>query len=286
MIRVAYMHVFIVKNSCFSVSPYPGMIPLWIFTLGQYVIDDHTQVMIPFQNIFISLASMLVPVVVGVLIQKNWKRGAKFILRFIRPFYIFLILCMFSVGVWSNLYIFRLITPSLIAAACILPYTGFLVGGLVAFVCRQPPARVLAIAIETGIQNTGLPIILMKFSLPQPEADLSIASPVVLAMFMPLPFWIAILFIEARKRWRIAHSGGRHGVTTTQEHKADCSPEAADTGAAIGSGELLLTTHDAVGYKFACPKSASTVRIDDDDALTSTRFVDDFTCNNETTRGN
>lgn len=176
------------------------MIPLWLFTLGQHIAENDTHIKIPFQNIIISLISVLVPVAIGLLIQKKWVKGARFIVRCLRPFYIILLLVMFTLGVYSNLYIFRLITPTLILCGCLLPYTGFLLSGLIAFLLRQPLPRVLTIAIETGIQNTGLPIILMKFSLPQPEADLSVVAPVVIAMFMPLPLWIAVMIVEIRRR--------------------------------------------------------------------------------------
>ncbi|ELU01824.1 hypothetical protein CAPTEDRAFT_204666, partial [Capitella teleta] len=63
-----------------------------------------------------------------------------------------------------------------------------------------PANRILTIAIETAIQNTGLPIILMKLSLSQPEADLSAVSPVAIACFMPIPLWIAFSVMEIRKR--------------------------------------------------------------------------------------
>ena len=35
---------------------------------------------------------------------------------------------------------------------------------------------VIAIAIETGIQNTGVAILLLRFSLPQPDADLTLGE--------------------------------------------------------------------------------------------------------------
>lgn len=176
------------------------MIPFWLFTLGQLISSRNMHLRIPFQNIILSLAAILIPVAIGILIQKKWIKGAKFIVRCLRPFYVLLILCMFTIGVYSNLYIFRLITPTLIIAGCLLPYIGFLLGGLIAFILRQPLPRILTIAIETGIQNTGLPIILMQFSLPQPDADLSVVSPVVIAMFMPLPLWVAVGIVEIRRR--------------------------------------------------------------------------------------
>lgn len=42
-----------------------------------------------------------------------------------------------------------------------------------AFILRQSPADCLTIAIETGIQNTGIAIFMLRFSLPQPQADLT-----------------------------------------------------------------------------------------------------------------
>ena len=54
-----------------------------------------------------------------------------------------------------------------------LPWIGFMFGWFVAYICRQPYQDVRAIAIETGIQNTGVSIFLLRFSLRQPAADLT-----------------------------------------------------------------------------------------------------------------
>jgi len=179
-----------------------GMIPLWLFTLGQVLVNDDMHITIPFTNIMIMLACYLIPVITGLLIQRYCKRVSEFIVRILRPVFIVFIVFMFTFGVWTNLYIFRLIRPLLLLAGCLLPYVGFLLSGVVAFILRQPPPRILTIAIETGIQNTGLPIILLKFSLPQPEADLSIVAPIVIAMFMPLPLWIAFAVTTIWRRFK------------------------------------------------------------------------------------
>ena len=145
------------------------MFPLWLFTLGRLVVsDDDAEITIPFVNIILMLAGYLIPVIVGLLIQRYCERLKSFIIFMLRPLFIVMILTMILVGGWSNIFILRLIRPLLVVAACLVPYTGFLLSGFVAFILRQPAPRILTIAIETGIQNTGLPIILMKFSLPQP----------------------------------------------------------------------------------------------------------------------
>jgi len=176
------------------------MIPLWLFTLGRVLITDDMRINIPFFNIIVMLACYVIPVLIGLLIQRYAKRLSSVIVRCLRPIYVVFILLMFTFGVWTNLYVFRLIRPLLLLAGCLLPYVGFTLSAVVAFILRQPPPRVLTIAIETGIQNTGVPIVLMKFSLDQPEADLSIVAPIVIAMFMPLPLWIAFAVITIRRR--------------------------------------------------------------------------------------
>ena len=176
------------------------MIPFWLFTLGQVFLEG-TDIQIPFTNIIISLISILVPVAIGILIQKKRPRVAKIILKLLAPVFVVLILFFFTVGIYANLYMFKLFTPKLMIAGCLLPYAGFFLGGITALICRQPWDRIKTIAIETGIQNTGVAIVLMKFSLPQPDADMSIAAPVASSSFTPFPLWIAVAihFIYYRK---------------------------------------------------------------------------------------
>lgn len=46
-------------------------------------------------------------------------------------------------------------------------------GFIVAYVCKQSQADIRAIAIETGIQNTGVAIFLLRFTLKPPSDDLT-----------------------------------------------------------------------------------------------------------------
>ena len=64
----------------------------------------------------------------------------------------------------------------------------------------QDTRRIRSIAIETGIQNTGIAILIMKFSLPAPDGDLAMVSPVVVAAFTPAPLIILLIMFEVYKR--------------------------------------------------------------------------------------
>lgn len=57
-----------------------------------------------------------------------------------------------------------------------LPWLGYMLAYILARICRQSSKDSLTIAIETGIQNTGISIFLLRFALPQPEADLTTGS--------------------------------------------------------------------------------------------------------------
>lgn len=54
-----------------------------------------------------------------------------------------------------------------------LPWLGFTFGLGVATICKQSQADIRAIAIETGIQNTGVAIFLLRFTLKPPADDLT-----------------------------------------------------------------------------------------------------------------
>jgi len=51
-------------------------------------------------------------------------------------FFLFIILFVFTVGVYSNLYIYQSMTPVMVFSAATLPYGGYLCGALLAWICR------------------------------------------------------------------------------------------------------------------------------------------------------
>ena len=145
------------------------------------------------------LTAILIPVAVGLLIQTTRPLVAKRIVKLLKPFYILIVLYMSTLGLYTNVYLFQLFTPSLMIAACMLPYIGFTLGALVSIVTCQPLNRKIALTIETGMQSTGIPLMLLKYSLPQPEADLAVVAPIMISMFTPLPLLLVFTVKELYK---------------------------------------------------------------------------------------
>ncbi|XP_050395539.1 ileal sodium/bile acid cotransporter isoform X1 [Patella vulgata] len=177
-----------------------GLIPMWLFTVGQKVIYKGTTMQIPYVNIITSLLGLIIPVFLGMVIQYKRPNWAKKLVKIIKPLVFIFLLFAMTVGVYANLYIFDFFDPIILLVGAIIPYSGFLFGLLISFVTRQPKKNLIAIVIETGIQNTGIPIVLLRISLSPPESDISIIGPIASSLFMPIPFIIILVAIEIRKR--------------------------------------------------------------------------------------
>ncbi|XP_063416609.1 ileal sodium/bile acid cotransporter-like [Mytilus trossulus] len=178
-----------------------GFIPMWLYSLGiNYIYKEAGSIKIPYQNIITSLLGLLVPVGIGILIQKKKPNWAKNIVKCVPYVTALFLVFVFTVGVYANLYIFRVMTPVVLLSGALAPYLGFAFGALVAFIARQSKKNILTIAIETGIQNTGIAIVLLKVSLPSPDSDISITPPITSAIFTPIPMVIAIIIHMIRKR--------------------------------------------------------------------------------------
>lgn len=67
-----------------------------------------------------------------------------------------------------------------------LPWLGFTFGLIVAKICGQSQADIRAIAIETGIQNTGVAIFLLRFTLKPPADDLTTGEFIQILIYMYL----------------------------------------------------------------------------------------------------
>lgn len=74
----------------------------------------------------------------------------------------------------------------IIIAGMGLPWLGFTFGLIIAKICKQSQADIRAIAIETGIQNTGVAIFLLRFTLKPPADDLTTGKFIQILIYMYL----------------------------------------------------------------------------------------------------
>ncbi|XP_061188469.1 ileal sodium/bile acid cotransporter-like [Saccostrea echinata] len=180
-----------------------AMMPLWIYTLGQVFIKElstDTTMNIPFLNIFTTLVVLVVPLLVGVFIKYKLPRLTKILMKIITPVTIIAIIILLSVGIYTNLFIFKFFEPKVILAGALLPYCGYVLSGIICLILRQSWTKVKTIIIETGIQNQGIAILLMFTAFPPPDGEIAAVAPIASGVMTPLPLFVITIFYLIYKR--------------------------------------------------------------------------------------
>ncbi|GLV31076.1 uncharacterized protein CBL_12149 [Carabus blaptoides fortunei] len=172
-----------------------GMMPLWLFTVGPSIFAQ-ARIGVPYEHIASLAAALVLPLFIGWLIQRFLPRVSALMTRILKGFSALLILFIVIFAIATNLYLFQLFSWRIAVAGIVLPWCGYALGYLLAVVFKQPPRDALAIAIETGVQNTGIAIFLLRFALPQPQADLTTVVPVAIAIMTPVP--LAAMYVYKR----------------------------------------------------------------------------------------
>ena len=88
------------------------------------------------------------------------------------------------------MYIFHVIDFKTIIAGCFLPWFGFVGGAIFSMIGVGDRKKTIAICIETGVQNTAVAIFFLRLIFPQPEADIALATPILVSMATPVPFLV------------------------------------------------------------------------------------------------
>ncbi|XP_058058357.1 P3 protein-like [Anopheles bellator] len=176
-----------------------GMMPLWIFTLGRRIFE-RANLGVPYSRIAYTAIGLVVPISAGLIIQRCCPRFARLLVRILKPMSVVLILFIVIFAIVTNLYLFELFSWQIIIAGLGLPWIGYCFGFLASHLLRLPLADSLAISVETGIQNTGIAIFLLRFALEQPAADLTTVIPVSAAIMTPLPLMLLLIGLRMHER--------------------------------------------------------------------------------------
>ena len=176
------------------------MMPLWVFLLGEVIIAD-TQIVIPYFKITTYAVMLVVPLLIGVGIRKCLPKLADFLVKIMQPVSFVLILFILVCGIWSQFFMIKLIDWKIAVVGFALPWMGFAFGCLFSKLCRRERKDIIAIAIETGIQNTGMSIFMLWFTLSHPAGDLAAVVPVAVATLTPFPLLFALVYYKLRARF-------------------------------------------------------------------------------------
>ena len=160
------------------------MTPLALFVYGGFLFKD-AEVQIPTENIVRTLAVLLVPVVVGMVIRK-YSANIGAILELMGGFFgLFFIVFLMATWVPRNWVLLTSTNWQTYVVAIGLGLFGILIAYLIAKAIRVHPANARTIALETGIQNGPLAvaIILVTFR-SNPNIDQILLVPALYSLFI------------------------------------------------------------------------------------------------------
>ena len=220
--------------------------PLMLFILGRFLIDVE-RLRIPYHIIAGQLCYIAVPVLIGMIVKWRLPKVGQVLVRLLRPLSFLLIATIIGFGVYTNLHIYRLlgVYPVLIPTATALPWVGFLLAGFLAFLCRRSRAEILTISIETGIQSSGIAILVLIYSMPQPEGDIGAVMPIVVSIFTPLPLAAALICQMIKEgRMRCCQKNGRKRGKWNMEKTVEKNEETMEEGARKPLNETINERDD------------------------------------------
>jgi predicted Na+-dependent transporter len=125
-------------------------------------------------------------------------------MQVMKPLSVGFVVYILTFGLYVNSYIYRMMAsyPLIVPAAFLLPWCGFGLGFVVSLALRQSRSNSVAIAIETGIQNYSIAMVVLLGAFPKPYGDLAAVMPMIVAHFTPLPLFTAFIIFTIRDKVR------------------------------------------------------------------------------------
>ncbi|KAL7678326.1 hypothetical protein ACOME3_004554 [Neoechinorhynchus agilis] len=116
--------------------------------------------------------------------------------------YVFPVIIVFVVivGVLNYRNIILYAPWQVIIISMSLPMFGFLAGFTISFALKRPRKDIIAICVETGVQNVGIAIFMLSQYLDEPFASLVVLCPILVAAATPIPLLTYLIFTKVKNR--------------------------------------------------------------------------------------
>jgi len=162
-----------------SISAF-AMTSFWIWALGTPLVSEALP--IPYKELVIALVTFAIPIAIGLWVRRIRPVLAETIRTKIgRPLWLSCLLVIVIGGVVMNIFFFYLVTWRHLLAGMSLGFFGYACGGGAALLARMERPQIIAVAIETAIQNGGIAFVVLNLTFPSPYSDMALLP--ILAFF-------------------------------------------------------------------------------------------------------
>ncbi|XP_037794303.1 ileal sodium/bile acid cotransporter-like [Penaeus monodon] len=216
-------------------------VPFWVLVIGPVILAGG-QFTIPFFDIFITVISLIIPCGIGILIQIYFPKTVKYFEKLLTPMSAFNLIFIFTFGIYAYLYVFEIFTWRMLVSGIALPSLGYLSGMAIAFLFKMPPKEIIAISVETGVQNYTIALIILQVTLESPAGEISAAVPAAATLFTPVPLLTMLVIKRVYDRVKggssldITDSKLREVTSAAKTHEGNDLPAKTDGRAASNGG--------------------------------------------------
>ena len=153
----------------------------WTWLLGSNLVDIESAknptkaIHIPYNNLILTLLGLAIPLSFGVLFRQKWPDlGQRLHTLIAKPIFLLALIILFVLGLLNSLFIFHLLEWRHILAGFSLGSLGYIFGAVMAKLCHQDTPQVIAISIETALQNFGIAFVVLNQTFDSPYSDLGV----------------------------------------------------------------------------------------------------------------
>ncbi|XP_060907724.1 hepatic sodium/bile acid cotransporter [Labrus mixtus] len=159
------MNLSIVMTSCSTLLAL-GMMPLllYIYSQGYANLQD----LVPYMDIMKSLAMIIVPCGIGILLNYYKPQYSKIVTRsgiILLLLAVVVVCALVTVGIGGS--ILSVLAPRLMAVGSLMPLIGYSFGYIISSLFRLTHKERRTVAMETGCQNVQLCVTILKLAFPQ-----------------------------------------------------------------------------------------------------------------------
>ena len=179
-----------VVSTAVAVVVMPGLLMLYVAPLTP------AEFKLPLGNIATTLALVLVPVAIGILVRAKSERAALRIEKLGSLSGVIVLVLLVGSSLWRNHADLMKIPATGYAAAVALGVLGMALGYLAARALRLPGSQRRAVALETGIQNSPLAFALIIAAFPGPEQSTILWLPMLYALFVLISATVVSIWLR------------------------------------------------------------------------------------------
>ena len=171
-------------------------LPLLIWLYAERALGVDEEIDIPYLQVALTLLVVVVPVGIGILVKAKSAKWAARLESSGSVVGLLFLAIAFVFGIVTNTDLFD-VGWEVWVCAPLLELFGLLIGYGFAFLARQPHENCVAIAFETGIQNSSLSIAIIALSFDDgPERDKILTFPLFYSFFLVVTSLIFVLVIR------------------------------------------------------------------------------------------